>query len=153
MFRPGIYKHKIQQFKFFIIYLVTLKLCVVQLLQSIFHVFSSQIFHDTRAIFKHIRVTNISGLPHVILEVLPTSRGRKTRHHDPVLTPPGRRTSASSRSSRSSSSETSSSSLGKLNPQSVPIIIVSISGVNSIFRISKNKTRFRIDKVKPWNGL
>ena len=139
MFRPEIYKHKIQQFKFFIIYLVTLKLCIVQLLQSIFHVFSSQIFHDTGAIFEHIRVTNISGLSHVILEVLPTSRGRKPSHHDPVLTPPGRRTSASSRSSRSSSSETSSSSLGKLNPQSVSIIIVSVSSVNCIFSIPENK--------------
>ena len=130
-----------------VVYLVTLKLCVVKFLQRIFHIFSSQIFHDTRAIFEDIRVTNISSLSHVIFEVLPTSCWRQSSHLHPVVAPPG----WWSTSSKPSTSE-STSTFGKLHFESVSVIIITISGIDCIFCISvrrpfQSQSKFQLNKV------
>ena len=49
---------------------------IVQFFQSIFHVFVLDILANSSSIFVDIGKTHITGLSHVIFQVLPTTRGR-----------------------------------------------------------------------------
>ena len=52
------------------------KFGVIQFPDSIFHVIISQELNNTCSILEHISIADISGLPHVILQVLPAPSRR-----------------------------------------------------------------------------
>ena len=49
-------------------YLVTAELCVVQLLQRIFHILMTEILNCPRPVLEHVGETDVPGLPHVVLQ-------------------------------------------------------------------------------------
>jgi len=124
---------------------MTFEFGIIKLLKSIFHVLTSEIFHNTRTIFENIWVTNITSFSHVILQILPASSWRQPCNHHPVLTPSCRRTSTS----WSASTKTSSSTFWKFYSQSISIIVISIPGIYCIFSIPGI---FKFNKCKWWSS-
>ena len=120
---------------------MALELGVVQLLEGVLHVLPPHVLHHANAILVHVRVADVPGVPHVVLQVLPAASRRETRHHHSVLAPPGWRAATSS---RSSSSEAPAATLGELNTESVAVIVVTIAGVDCVLGIPNGKDKVNI---------
>ena len=58
--------------------LVRLELGIVELLDGVLHVLVAHELHHASAIMEDIRVADVSGLAHVVLQVLPAASGWKT---------------------------------------------------------------------------
>ena len=66
-------------------YLVTLKLGVVQLLQSVLHVLPTEVLHHPGAVLEHVGVADVARVPHVVLQVLPAASGWQAADYHAVL--------------------------------------------------------------------
>ena len=111
---------------------MALELGVVQLLEGVLHVLPPHVLHHAGAVLEDVRVADVPGVPHVVLQVLPAACRRETRHHHSVLAPPGRRGAASS---RPSSPEAPPASLRELHTQTVAVIVVTIPGIDRVLRV------------------
>lgn len=67
------------------LYLMWSKSRIVQLLYSVLHIVVSQKFNDTSTILIHVCEAYIAGLAHVVLQILPASRGWQTANQDSIL--------------------------------------------------------------------
>ena len=114
-------------------YLVRLELGVVQLPQGVLHVVGSGELDDSGSVLEHVGETHVSGLPHVILQILPRPRGGQPGHGHPVLRPSRRGTPITAPASIPPSGAAAPAPplpvLGELDPQLVAVVVVSVPGV------------------------
>lgn len=148
-------------------YLMRTELGVIQFTNGEGHVLFAYVLHNSCAVTEHISVTYITCLPHVILQVLPTSAGRKTWckkggnrktlndrkqtaiqkgsyslptcHNNSVFWAPGRgpvpRPLLHHSTSTPTATTASSSTSRELDSQTVSVIVIAVTSVNSILGI------------------
>lgn len=80
------------------------ELCAVQASQSVLHVLSSEELDHSFTVTLHICETHVSGLTHMVFQILPAAGGRKPRHNNAKLRSARRRSKPSPWSSSSASS-------------------------------------------------
>ena len=123
------------------------ELGIIKMLQGIFHVVIMRILHNTSAIFEDISKLNVTSIPHVVLEILPTTSRRQSRYQDTVLRATWRRapsisaaaaattTTATTKSSSTTTRPTPTSTTRKLHSNSLTIKFISIPSSYCIFSI------------------
>lgn len=127
---------------------------VIQMFDSKFHIFSVDELHNSSAIPVDISIANISGLSHMIFDVLPASSGWQPSHkHSVIGAFRWRATSSSSPSFTATETHshwwtaTRSGAPWVLNPQAITIIVIAISTSQSVISVSRilefNKSKWR----------
>ena len=121
---------------------------VVQLLDRVFHVIVAHVLNDSGAVLEHVREADVSGLSHVVLQVLPAARRREAGHHAPVLGPPCRRASAAAAPAAAAepaahAAAAAPSAPGELYAQLVAVVVVSVPGVDGVLRVSGRSGKYK----------
>lgn len=127
---------------------------IVQFLNSILHVLVPQKLHHSRAVLKGVGKTNITSLPHVILQILPRAARWQSCHQHSVLAASSWRSpvtsSATTAPKTASPAATSAAAPSrKLHPKAISVVVVAISCVYSIFSISGI---LKLHKGKRWSA-
>jgi len=132
------------------------ELGVVELSGGVRHVLVAHEFHDASAILVHVRVTHVTGLSHVILQILPAPRWRKSGDQASVIgaariadsvaaaaahaapsAAAGAAAEAASTTIASASTGAGTTAARELHAEFVTIIIVSFSGVDCVIRVAR----------------
>ena len=112
---------------------------VIKFSDGVLEVLQARELNGARAIFEHIAKAHISGLAHVILQVLPAARRRQPGDNAAEGGPAGGGTFGATALSvrRNAGGSTEATALGELHAQLVAVVVVAIAAMHSIFSISE----------------
>lgn len=117
---------------------------VVQFFNGVLHILVTQKLHDSRTIFVGVGKANISGLTHVILQVLPRAWTWQASYHDTVLWALSWGSSATHAATAIPATivpivaavATWTTTARELDSQTIPVIVISITRFDSIIGIT-----------------